>query len=87
MCATIDGCRPTTIPEIFADRVKKSGNDVALHIKRAEVQTWTFAQYYRDCLHFACGLIELGVPERSCVNIIGYNCPEWLISYVGILRV
>ena len=73
------------MPEIFADRVLKSGNELALSINRKEVQTWTFAEYYRDCTYFASALIELGIKERSCVNIIGYNCPEWFISYIGIV--
>lgn len=27
--------------------------------------------------------MALGVQERRCVNIIGFNSPEWIISFVG----
>lgn len=45
--------------------------------------TWTWNQYYRDSMAFAKSLHFLGVDQRKSVNIMGFNSPEWAISYQG----
>lgn len=45
--------------------------------------TWTYAQYYIDCCNFAKALIAVGLTPYSSVNIIGFNAPEWHISFFG----
>lgn len=44
---------------------------------------WTWNQYVGDALAFAKSLNKLGVDERSSVNIMGFNTPEWTISCMG----
>ena len=71
----------------FADRVKQSADHVALQVTRcSKVLTWTYQQYYNECLYFASALVELHATERSCINVIGFNSPEWIISFMGITR-
>lgn len=28
-------------------------------------------------------MISLGINKRAAINIIGFNAPEWIISFVG----
>ena len=42
-------------------------------------------QYYTDIKRFAKALIKIGVEHRKTVNIIGFNAPEWAISFFGTL--
>jgi long-chain-fatty-acid--CoA ligase ACSBG len=32
---------------------------------------------------FAKAMVYLGISIRRCTNIIGFNAPEWIISFVG----
>jgi long-chain-fatty-acid--CoA ligase ACSBG len=34
-------------------------------------------------MQFAKALEHLGVEQRSAINIMGFNCPEWAISLMG----
>ena len=34
-------------------------------------------------MNFARAMVALGIPERRCINIIGFNSPEWVIGFVG----
>ncbi len=38
---------------------------------------------YNDSIAFAKALHVLGATERSSVNIMGHNAPEWAISFIG----
>lgn len=51
--------------------------------RNGKTDAWTYGEYYRDCCHFASAMIELGISERACINIIGANCPEWIIAFIG----
>ena len=44
---------------------------------------WTWKQYYNDAFAFANSLHALGVTERKAVNIMGFNSPEWAITFFG----
>jgi long-chain-fatty-acid--CoA ligase ACSBG len=48
-----------------------------------KVVTWTWNQYYADALAFAKSCSKLKVAERSSVSIMGFNSPEWAISFTG----
>ena len=75
---------PTTLINIFEDRVKKSADLIAFqYVKDNKLRTWTFAEYYRDCTYFAAALLELNIKERGCINVVGFNSPEWIISFIG----
>lgn len=36
-------------------------------------------------MSFAASLLAVGLPEFSCINIIGSNAPEWLLAFMGAL--
>eukprot|EP01041_Mallomonas_annulata_P003978 gene3978-7922_t len=81
---------PTTVLEVFKNVVTKHGSRPALHLKRpvngeipAEWKTWTWQQYWTDCMSFAKSVIHLGVEDFKVVNILGFNSPEWLIANCG----
>jgi long-chain-fatty-acid--CoA ligase ACSBG len=42
-----------------------------------------YIQYFNQCIIFAKALIAAGCPEFTSVNIIGFNSPEWNISFLG----
>lgn len=54
-------------------RVMRDGNELL----------WTWQQYKTDALAFAKGLCKMEVDERTVVNIMGFNSPEWAIAFVG----
>ena len=74
-----------TVISLFEDRVMKDGNVVCFNITRdGKKITWTFDEYFRACKYFASAMIELGIKERGCINVIGYNSPEWIVGYIGM---
>jgi len=75
-----------TIIELFKDRIKKTPELVAFEVTReGKTRKWTYQEYYNECCYFAAAIIELGVKERSCINIIGHNAPEWIIGCIGAI--
>lgn len=76
------------------DQFKKSATDFAklpaLRQKKkvdgvlpSEWKTWTWSEYYADCMRFAKSLVHLNVDMFKITNIIGFNSPEWLIANNG----
>ena len=51
--------------------------------KNKKIYSWTWNQYYKDCVSFAKSLHFIGVDSRKAVNIMGFNSPEWAIAYFG----
>ena len=51
--------------------------------KNKKIYSWTWNQYYKDCMSFAKSLHFIGVDSRKAVNIMGFNSPEWAIAYFG----
>ena len=45
--------------------------------------TWDYQKYYDESINFAKSLIALGIPNYSTVNIIGFNSPEWAVTFSG----
>lgn len=75
---------PVTFVEVFKKAVKNAGRKEALRVKRSgKWVSWTFSQYYEDSVRFAKAMINLGMGSKTCSNIIGFNSPEWLISFSG----
>lgn len=44
---------------------------------------WTYAKYYEDVCNFSKAMLSVGISPYSSVNIIGFNAPEWFISFYG----
>ncbi len=58
----------------------------ALHIKReGSYETWTFAEFRRDCNRLSSVLKRHGLGKGKCAAVIGENSPEWVIAYHAIL--
>lgn len=81
-----------TVIAKFKSTVAKYGDKPALRQKlkvdgvlSADWKTWTWAEYYADCVRFAKSLIHLNVDMYKISNIIGFNSPEWLIANCGSL--
>ena len=75
---------PLTYVEVFKRTFKESTKREALRVKRSgKWISWTYSQYYEDSVRFAKAMINLGIASKTCCNIIGFNSPEWVISYSG----
>ena len=75
---------PTTVPRMFLNQVKKSGNKQALFVKRGgKTFQWTWNQYQSEAMNFAKALAYLSVNERSACAIMGFNSPEWVFGFMG----
>lgn len=76
--------KPATVMEIFQKTVQRCGNSRALSYKRdTEWISYTWKQYYQNCMFFGKALISIGVEAHDCVAIIGHNSPEWFFTNVG----
>lgn len=49
--------------------------------------TWTYRQYYDDVTKAAKSMIKLGLEPLHGVGIMGFNSPEWFISFMGCIMV
>ncbi|CAG9314493.1 unnamed protein product [Blepharisma stoltei] len=77
---------PITFPQLFQSTILKFPLKTALRIKKDnEWVSWTYQEYYNQSVQFAISLISLGITQRKAINIIGFNSPEWLISFCGSL--
>jgi long-chain-fatty-acid--CoA ligase ACSBG len=75
-----------TIPQAFMERYKLTPNHVVYQVERNnEYVKWTWAEFKNDVFAFAKAMSYLGVNERKCVNIIGFNSPEWVISFFAAI--
>lgn len=75
---------PFTLISAMIYAMKNYPDHLAMWVKRDKQEfTWTYKQYYDDSCLFAKGLISLGVTKCKAVNIIGFNAPEWCISFFG----
>jgi long-chain-fatty-acid--CoA ligase ACSBG len=76
--------KPETIPAVFKRTALARDEHNAIKVMRDKKElSWSWRQYYRDSMSFAKSLHALGVDERKAVNIMGFNSPEWAISYCG----
>ncbi|CAD8089571.1 unnamed protein product [Paramecium sonneborni] len=78
---------PITLPEQFKNDCTQFAQKPALSVKRNNKWiTRTYEEYYNESMQFAKALIAYGVTEMSAVNIIGFNAPEWHISFMGSIH-
>ena len=91
----IAGEEPKTVMSVFESTVKKNGDRPAIHQKRLHLSdkpasetpwtTWTWKQYYEQVFSFAKSLLHLGFHRYDCINIIGFNSPEWFFANFGAI--
>ncbi len=78
------GVEPVTVPELFVRNFKEAPSKLAMQVERKGVWLkWNWARFFNEATNFAKALMSLGVEERRCVNIIGFNSPEWVIAFIG----
>ena len=79
---------PTTICEVLKYVVKQFPFKAALCVKRnGEWVTWTWKDYYDDITAIAKSLIRVGLEPYHGVCVLGFNAPEWFISFMGGIMV
>jgi long-subunit acyl-CoA synthetase (AMP-forming) len=75
---------PKTLSSVFINTAEKQGEKPAFFVERGgKILKWSFKDYQNDVFNFAKAMHVLGIEERKCVNIIGHNAPEWIISFMG----
>jgi non-ribosomal peptide synthetase component F len=79
--------RALTVPELFDQAVALHPNEEALRVEKGDEnwKVWTWAQYQADSKKVACGFMSFGMKQHDCVNIIGFNSPEWFIAQMGTI--
>lgn len=78
--------KPTTIPTVMKKTVQRLPNSLALAVKRNGVwKKWTYKQYYEEAIQAAKSFIKLGLEPYHGMGILGFNAPEWYISYIGAI--
>lgn len=53
--------------------------------KNGVKKTWTWTQLMEDVNAFGKACIAVGASPRSSVNVIGFNTPQWGISFYGAI--
>jgi len=75
---------PETIPETFIKSASRHPHVPALQVTRNKVTyTWTKQQYLDDVKTFAKAIMSLQIKQKTAINIIGFNSPEWFIAWLG----
>jgi len=78
--------KPSTISQHFVNQAKLSQTKPVLKVMRNNKEhVWNWIQLNKDCRNFAKALGRIGVDERKSVNIMGFNAPEWAISFYGTI--
>jgi long-chain-fatty-acid--CoA ligase ACSBG len=48
-------------------------------------KTWTYQEYYDECIRVARGFVKLGLERYDGVNIFGFNSPEWVMGEIAAI--
>ena len=82
----IGALAPSTLPKIFKRCVDMNGTKPALKQEVGGVwKTWTWGEYYAECEQVAKALMAIGFGVHDCVNIIGFNSPQWFMAQMGAI--
>lgn len=83
---------PLTVMNVLDDTVNKFGDRPAMMLKRPvdgvvpdEWQQFTWSDYNAECKKFAKALIQHNVGMFKCINVLGFNSPEWFIANTGAI--
>ena len=77
---------PKTFNEVFDDALATHRSTPALQYKvQNKWVIWTYEDYYNDSKKFASSLVNLRLDVKTCINIIGFNSPQWIIGFAGAL--
>lgn len=76
--------KPVTLNEVFKQTTIRFGGRDALCVKRDGVwKKWTWREYYSDVCQLAKSFVKAGLEPHHGVCIIGFNSPEWVISFMA----
>ena len=65
-----------------------SGHSPAHKVKQNDIWiTWTYNQYLDDVEKAAKSMIKLELEAHHGVPILGFNSPEWFITFIGTIMV
>ena len=84
---------PVTVINAFKRICYKFPHKLALCVKKNDVKrndSWnetTFSEYYTEVTQAAKSLISLGLQPHDRICILGFNSPEWHISYLAGIMV
>ena len=78
----------TTVINVFKRTIHAYPHQTAFNVKRDGVwKGWTYLEYYKAVCCVAKSLFKLGLEPRHGVSILGFNSPEWFISYMAAIMV
>ena len=82
---------PITISQAFIDKAQRFKKEICMIMKRKNqkqsnsLAIYTWQLFYDKALLFAKALHKLGIKERMCICIMGYNSPEHFVCMIGTL--
>ena len=77
---------PRTMCEVFAEAVLREGDKPAMHLQRdGKEYHWSWNEFYYDTRRFSKALAKLNVTARSAVAVMGFNSPEWVMTFMGAI--
>ncbi|TPX31178.1 hypothetical protein SmJEL517_g05430 [Synchytrium microbalum] len=71
---------------IFAKSVEKHPNKEAF-VYAEDGRSWTYGELHRDSNAFSNILLQLGVKPKDIVPLVMENSPEFVIAWLGILKI
>jgi long-chain acyl-CoA synthetase len=78
----------STVPQIFAERVREASNSVALRYKELGIyKELTWSEYYELVLNAAASLLLLGLAPGGRVAIMADPRVEYLLAHLGALLI
>eukprot|EP00456_Euglypha_rotunda_P024315 TRINITY_DN1993_c0_g1_i16.p1 TRINITY_DN1993_c0_g1~~TRINITY_DN1993_c0_g1_i16.p1 ORF type:complete len:251 (-),score=18.08 TRINITY_DN1993_c0_g1_i16:32-751(-) len=83
----IGAAEPLTLIDVMKSAVRAFPTHMAMSIERptGEKSTWTWLEYWNEVRTAARALIKLGLPRHGCVNILGFNAPEWHMAHLATI--
>ena len=77
---------PVSLYQLLAENDRVAGSRLAMRVQRNKKWVnYTWSMVHSQSVQVARALVHLQVPERTCVNIIGFNSPEWLLAFTGCI--
>ena len=75
---------PFTLCQMFLNAVRSGGDRPSMWVERNDQKLcWTWSQYWQDAMAFAKSCHHLNTSVRSAVAVMGFNSPEWAITFMG----
>ena len=72
--------------QVFEEAALREGDRPALHLQRdGKEYHWSWNEFYYDTRRFSKALMKMNVTARSAVAVMGFNSPEWLMTFMGAI--